>query len=593
MVSKEKNSLNTAGTKRRRDHRRAGIWSFVVSLMVLGLLNVLGSYFFTRIDLTSEKRYTLSGATRDILRELDDVVYFRVYLEGDFPSGFKRLSRSTQETLDEFRAWTGNIEYEFINPSASADAGERNDIHRQLMEKGLEPTTLQVRQSDGSEQRIIFPGAIASYKGREFVVQLLKSQTGMAPEQSLNGSIQDLEYNLASAIRRLAAPVSQSVGILEGHGELADVWLWDAMTALSENYKLERVSLDEKIYSLTEREYVDDSTTLRIRNRYTALIVAKPDSAFSERDKFILDQYIMRGGKVLWLLDRTNADMDSLQARPETVGISHNINLDDMLFRYGARINPDLLMDIRSMPIPVKTGDIGGQPQFEFYPWYFMPLVGPASNHPVVANLNMVKTEFVSSIDSIETQGIRKVPLLQTSRYTRTVATPAYVSLEVLKEEPKEEMFAQGPRIVAMLLEGSFPSLFANRIPPEIADDPEIGFLERSEPTSMIIIADGDVITNQVSAGTRQPLPLGYDQYTGETFGNRDLLLNAMNYLCDGSGLINIRAREINMRLLDRPRLSRQRVQWQVINTVLPVVLISLFGLAGHWLRRRKYARTH
>ncbi|HRZ77952.1 MAG TPA: Gldg family protein, partial [Bacteroidales bacterium] len=314
--------------------------------------------------------------------------------------------------------------------------------------------------------------------------------------------------------------------------------------------------------------------------------------AFSERDKFILDQYIMRGGKVLWLLDRTTADMDSLQTRPETVGIAQELNLDDMLFRYGARINPDLLMDIRSMPIPVKTGEIGGQPQFEFYPWFFMPLVGPASGHPIVANLNMVKTEFVSSIDTIDLAGIRKLPLLQTSKYTRQVPTPAYVSLEILKEEPKDEMFQAGGRTVALLLEGQFPSLFANRIPPEIANNPEMGFLELSEPTGMIVVADGDVITNQVSAGTRQPLPLGYDQYTGETFGNRDFLLNAVNYLCDGSGLIDIRAREIKMRLLDRTRANSERLQWQLINTLLPVVLVLLFGIGGAWWRRRRYARV-
>lgn len=568
------------------------IFGFLLSVLVIVAINIIGSSFFTRIDLTAENRYTLSDATRGILEELDDVVYFRVYLEGDFPSGFKRLSRSTQETLDEFRAWTDNIEYEFINPSESDDPKVRNDIYRQLSEKGLEPTSLQVRQKDGSEQRIIFPGALLSYKGREIPLQLLQSQAGMAPEQVLNSSIQDLEYNLATAIRRISEGNKLKVAVLKGHREPEDIWIWDALTALSEYYQVERIAINEKVNSLTEREYNKDSTEILFRNKYTAVVIPKPDSSFSERNKFILDQFIMRGGKVLWCLDKTNADMDSLQSSPETVGIPIDINLDDMLFKYGARINPGLLMDIRSMPIPVKTGDIGGQPQFEFYPWYYMPLVSAASNHPIVRNLNMVRTEFVSSIDVIDVPGISATPLLQTSQYSRSVPTPAYITLEILKQEPDQKQFTGGHQTVSLLLEGEFPSLFANRIPPEIANSPEMGFRERSEATSMIIVSDGDVLTNQVSSGTQNPLPLGYDQYTGETFGNRDFLINAMNYLCDESGLIGIRARDITLRMLDRTRINEEKTKWQIINTAIPVLIVLLFGFTGAYLRRRKFGRA-
>lgn len=584
MVSKKP---HTAAA--RRQIRRQSLMTFALAVVAIIVINILASFFFVRLDLTSEKRHTLSDVTRDMLRELDDVVYFRVYLEGEFPSGFKRLSRSTQETLDEFRAWSDNIEYEFINPSESEDPTVRNDIYRQLAEKGLEPTTLQVRQKDGSEQRVIFPGALLSYKGREIPLQLLLSQTGKAPEQVLNSSIQDLEYNLATGIRKLVSSKNKRVAVLEGYGIPEDVFLWDALSALSEFCQVERLALDEKLSSLTERTFNEDSTEVLFRNKYDAVLIIKPSQAFSERDKFILDQFVMRGGKLLWALDGTNADMDSLRSSPETVGIARSLNLEDMLFRYGARINSDLLMDIRSMPIPVRTGEIGGQPQFEFYPWYYMPLLSASGSHPVVNNLNMISSAFVSSVDSIDVAGVKKTPLLLTSQYTRKVSTPAYVSLEILKSEPDERMFADGVQTAALLLEGTFPSLFANRVPPEILESREVGFLDRSAPAKMMVIGDGDIFLNQISAGTRNPLPLGYDQYTGESFGNRDFLVNAVNYLTDESGLIQIRSREIRLRMLDRTRLAAEKIRWQNLNTAGPVLLVLLLSGAGALVRKRRF----
>jgi ABC-2 type transport system permease protein len=420
-------------------------------------------------------------------------------------------------------------------------------------------------------------------------LQLLQSQTGKAPEQVLNSSIQDLEYNLASGIRKLVSSQRQRVAVLDAYGTPSDLLLWDALSALNEFYQVERINLNEKLSSLTERTFNEDSTRILFKNKYDAVLIIKPSQAFSERDKFILDQYLMRGGKLLWALDRTNADMDSLRASPETVGIARDLNLEDMLFRYGARINPDLLMDIRSMPIPVRTGEMGGQPQFEFYPWYYMPLLSASGNHPVVNNLNMIHSAFVSSVDSIEVAGIRKTALLLTSQYTRKVATPAYISLEILRSEPDQRMFADGVHTAALLLEGRFPSLFANRIPPEILESKEMGFLEESEPSRMIVIGDGDLFLNQISAGTRNPLPLGYDQYTGESFGNRDFLVNAVNYLTDESGLIQIRSREIRLRMLDRTRVAAEKPRWQLLNTAGPVLLVLLLSAAGAFLRKRRY----
>jgi ABC-2 type transport system permease protein len=285
------------------------------------------------------------------------------------------------------------------------------------------------------------------------------------------------------------------------------------------------------------------------------------------------------------------ADMDSLQAKPEMVSIARDVNLNDMLFRYGVRINPDLLMDIKSMPIPVKTGQIGNQPQFEYYPWYYMPLITPHSNHPAVVNLNAVKFEFVSSMDTVDSEGVKKTILLRTSTYTRVSPAPAFVSLEILKKTPDDKMFPDGSKDVAVLLEGRFTSVFKNRIPPEIASDPGIAFMEESAPTRMIVISDGDVFCNQISAGTRTALPLGYDQYTGETFGNRDLLLNLMNYLTDESGLIQIRSRELKLRSLDQARINKEKTRWQLINVLFPIIILSIFGLLAGLMRRRYYAR--
>lgn len=583
--------VNGKAQASRKSLKRFDLLRFAFIVLVVVLVNLLGQRFYTRLDLTAEKRYTLSKPTRQLIRDLDDVVFFKVYLEGDFPAGFKQLSRATREMLDEFRAVSDKIEYEFINPSASNDVKIRNQVYRQLSEKGLVPTTLQVREKDGSAQRIIFPGALVTYKGREVALPLLQSQIGVAPEQVLNNAVKSLEYNLANAIRKLSQGLKPKLAVLEGYGQLPDTRLWDGMTALNEFYSVERIVLGESLGSLAERVYNEDSTEVRVRNKYAVVIIPKPTQAWSEKDKFILDQFIMRGGKVLWMIDAMVADMDSLQARPEMVSVARDVNLGDMLFRYGVRVNPDLLMDMRAMPIPVKTGQIGDQPQFEFYPWYYMPLIASQTNHPAVVNLNASRFEFVSSIDTVESEGVRKTILLETSAYTRVSPSPAYVTLEILKKEPDQKMFPDGPRAVAVLLEGEFTSLFRNRIPPEIEADPGIGYRDMSLPTRMIVLSDGDVFSNQVSPGTRTPLPLGYDQYTGETLGNRDLLLNLVNYLTDESGLIQIRSRELRLRTLDQARVNAEKNRWQVINVLIPVLLVILFGLGAGFLRKRRYSR--
>jgi ABC-2 type transport system permease protein len=418
---------------------------------------------------------------------------------------------------------------------------------------------------------------------------LLNSQLGVPPEEVLNNSITGLEFKLASAIRDLTVIRKPTVAFIRGHGELENNYIYDIGQALSKQYTVGVISIGGQLSSLTSRDSVSDDKT-RIVNKYDALIIAKPDTAFSEKDKFIIDQYIMRGGKVLWLIDPVFATMDSLQNTTTTLGLAMDLNLEDMLFKYGVRLNPDLVMDLNALPIPLRTGQVGNQPKIDFFPWYYFPVITPTVNHPIVKNLNAIKTEFVSSIDTIRVADVKKTILLRTSNYTRTVNTPALITLEILEKEPDERAYTGPPRSVAVLLEGEFKSNFENRIPPEIQQNRDIGFVPRSEPTRMIVVSDGDIIRNQIHFSQGYPMPLGYDQYTGESFGNKDFILNAMDYLVDESGLITIRSRELKLRLLDMTRVNKQKLFWQTFNIVFPVLLVLIFGFIQHYLRKRKYS---
>jgi ABC-2 type transport system permease protein len=574
----------------RSAERTSGIVQLGLGILIIAAVNVIGSFLYTRTDLTAERRHSLSPATKELLRETDDIVYFRIYLEGDFPAGFMRLRNATKEMLDEFRAYNKNIQYEFVDPSRSDDPRERNDTYQLLIEKGLQPTDLQVNTKQGRQQQVIFPGAIASYRAVEQPVELLQSQIGAPPEEALNNSVQGLEFRLASTIRNLTVVRKPRVAFIRGHGELGDDWVYDAAQALGMQYDVDVVKIEGRINSLTGRDSLSEGS-LRIANKYNAIIIAKPDSAFSEKDKFIIDQYVMRGGSVLWLIDPVFATMDSLQSSGTTIGIARELNLEDMLFEYGVRLNADLVMDLNALPIPLRTGQIGNQPQIDFFPWYYFPVLTPVSSHPVVNNLNAIKTEFISSMDTIRVRGVKKTILLKTSHYSRVVSVPALISLAILQDEPDQRLYQGPPASVAVLLEGTFRSVFTNRIPPEIALSPEIGFFASSRPSRMIVVADGDVIKNQLHYAQGYPLPLGYDQYTGETFGNKDFILNAVDYLTDESGLIAIRSRELRLRLLDTTRVTSQRLFWQGLNLLLPVALVLLFGGVSHLIRKRKYAK--
>ncbi len=559
-----------------RSARGQGLIRLLLVFAIMVLINVVASYFFTRLDLTTEKRYTLSETTKELVSNLEDVVYVRVYLDGEFPPGFKKLQKSTREMLDELRIYSnGNIEYEFINPSENPDVKERNKLYQQLASKGLLPTNLR-EQGQGSEsQQIVFPGALVNYRANEVPLMLLEDQAGASSEQMLNNSIQSLEYGFANTIRKIIQVLPQRIVFIEGHGEADENRVADISRDLKSFYMLDRKRIEGKLNAL---------------DGYNAAIIASPDSLFSEKDKYVIDQFIMKGGKVVWFVDGVTASMDSLQSSEFTIALANDLNLDDMLFRYGARVNHDLVLDLQAAPIPIVTGYVGNRPQQTLMPWYYFPVVIPASTHPIVNNLNAIRFEFASSIDTVGSATIKKTPLLFSSGYSRSLITPARIDLEIMREEPDEKLYSRSGLVMALLLEGEFTSNFKNRLVSQIADNGEIGFKDKSDQNSMIVVSDGSVVMNGYIRSTGKVVPLGVDRYTGQEFGNRNFILNCIDYLCDDSGLMAVRAKEFRLRLLDKTRVMEEKLYWQMLNTVLPIVMILILAVLKFFVRKRKYA---
>ncbi len=558
----------------KRQLKKQSILQLLVATAILVSINVIGSFVFTRLDLTSEKRFSLAPSTKEYLKTLNDVIYVKIYLDGDIPPGFKRLRNSTKELLDEFRVYAkDNIEYQFIDPSAITDKKERNDLYQQLAQKGLQPTNLEERQKGGTSQKILFPGVIMNYRSEEIPIQLLKSRLGSGSEEMLNNSIEGLEYDFIKAIKSITTGVKTRVAFLEGHGELSTREIADAAATLREAYKVDTISINGQLNALKNIQ---------------ALIIAKPNSAFNEKDKFVIDQFIMKGGRVLWLIDAMQIDLDSLREMSTNVAIAKELNLDDLLFKYGVRINYDLVMDLQAAPIPVVTGQVGTQPKQELFPWYFSPLINPSSANPIVHNLNAIRFEFASTVDTVEAEGVKKTVLLTTSHYSKAMMAPARVSLNILKEEPDPKQFNKSNLPLAVLLEGNFSSDFKNRVPEAIASSPEIGYREKSDANKMIVVADGDVIASYVSK-KGNIFPLGYDRFTGQTYGNKNFILNCVDYLCDDSGLMSLRGKEFKLRLLDKAKTENSSIKW--VNTLIPVLLIMLYGFIHSLIRKRKYEK--
>ncbi|MEO5909388.1 MAG: gliding motility-associated ABC transporter substrate-binding protein GldG [Pelobium sp.] len=557
--------------------KKKDLVQLVAALVAMVLLNVLSQFSFTRFDFTKEKRFTISDNSVQILQDLKEPVKVTVYLQGEFPSGFKRLRNATKDLLSDYKAYAGgNIIYEFIDPIAGKNQQEQEQVYQELTQKGIEPTNLSVKTESGLTQKVIYPAALVSFNGTEIPVKLLQTRQGLDPEEVLNNSIQNLEYAFSSAIKKVTSGGKPRVGFTEGHGELSDLELQDAMKSLADGYEAGRIDLS--------------NITLDGLNKLKVMVIAKPKVEFSELEKYKIDQFVMGGGKVIWSIDQVNADLDSMRrSGGEQLAFQKKLNLDDQLFTYGVRINYDLVGDMNCAQIPVSVGKVGGQAQIQMVPWLFYPIIMPVSTHPMIKNLDGIKTEFINTIDTIGVKGVKKTVLLTTSPYNRELETPTIVSLNMIEDTPDPKLFQSEPKAVCVLLEGTFKSNFLNRAVPEgIVGFPET--LAKSKMTKMLVFSDGDVFKNQVSEKDGSVFPLGYDRFSQQTFGNKTFLWNAVDFLTDDSGLIALRSKEIQLRLLDKGKLVAEKTKWQLINTIFPLIMLILFGIFQHIYRKRKYA---
>ncbi len=554
----------------------------VIALVLVIFLGFLAEMMFFRIDLTSEKRHTLSQSSRQLLTELDDVVYVKIYLDGELPAEFVNFRKSVRELMDEFRAYGGEkLQYEFINLYDEPDETIRNRMIGELYERGLNVTNIQVRDGEGgSSARIIFPGAMASYREVQMPVNLLKNNPSLSHELNLNNSIQTLEYEFARAIHSLTLDEVPRIAFIEGHGELDSLHTHSLMDELKNFFQVDRGYINGNVEGLLN---------------YQALIIARPVRTFSEADKFAIDQYIMQGGRVLFFLDPVNPFADSLTGGT-TVALANTVGLEDMLFKYGIRINYNLVSDLQCNYVPVNTAPSGQQAKFTMMPWVYHPLLAGPVTHPVTRGLNYVLGQFASSLDTISGGvEVSKTVLLATSSASRKRDVPLYISMEEVTVQPDPAVYQAAHLPVGVLLEGRFESFYKNYPVPEGVTPADWKPIHMGEPTSLFVLSDGDIPANEVQfeQGAFRAQPLGYDRYTRQTFGNREFIMNVVNYMTDETGIIELRSREFKLRLLNGELISQkpQLLKWELVNTLLPLLLVVVAGLAIQAVRKRRYAR--
>ena len=567
--------------KASTDIRLKSWLQFISAVTGIIILASVSSFVRLRLDLTEDKRFTLSDPAKKVLSGIKNDIFVQVYLDGEMPIPLKKLKRSVREMLDEFRIASGKrIDYEFINPSEGRDAKQRQARYQSLINKGLNPINIQAGDAEGgSTQKIIFPGMLINCDGVEVPVNFLKNNPSVSYEQNILHSAEGLEYELIQNIATLSSDTIYKVAFIEGHGEIPEIETADLTLNLARFFTIDRGIIGGKPGIL------DD---------YAAVIIAGPEKEFNESDKLVLDQYIMQGGKVIWLFDEVAVNADSLLFG-ETVGLYRPLNIEDQIFMYGARVNPAIVQDLECMIIRLKIETGSTNQQIVPAPWLYYPLLIPSANHPVTRNLNRVKGEFTNYIDTVglDTE-IKKTVLLSTSRNSRTLSPPLIISLKEAELTPDEKDFNRSALPVAVLLEGVFPSVFRNRTVSNLTDDKNFKIRSESRKTKLIVIADADIIRNEVRrAGIEEtPLPLGQDKYTGQMFGNRDFLINCLNYLVDDNGIMGLRSRELKLRLLNIMKVKSEKSEWQIINVLGPVLLVILTGLLYTYFRRRNYTKV-
>lgn len=567
----------------RKALKRRDLLQLGITLALVVLIGLLAEIKFFRIDLTSEKRYTLSQPSRQLLSELDDVVYVKIYLDGDLPAEFVNFRKSIRELMDEFRAYGGDkLQYSFINLYDEPDEAIRNRMIGELYDRGLKVTNIQVRDGEGgSSTRTVFPGAIIGYGPYEMPVNLLKNNPSLSHEMNLNNSIQTLEYEFVRAIHSLTVEDVPRIAFIEGHGELDSLQTHSLMNELKNFFQVDRGYINGNVEALLN---------------YQALIIARPQYEFSEADKFAVDQYIMEGGKVLFFLDPVHPFADSLSTGT-TVALANQVGLEDLLFKYGVRVNYDLVADLQCNYVPVNTAPAGEQTQFTMMPWVYYPLLSGPVTHPVTRGLNYVKSQFASSLDTLSgSEGeVTKTVLLATSQASRKRDVPLYINMEEVMVQPDPALYHSANLPVGILMEGTFESFFKNYPVPEGVMPSDRKVLTESESTSLFIVSDGDIAANEVQfeQGAFRAQPLGYDKYTRQTFGNREFIMNVVNYMTDKTGLMELRSREFKLRLLNNELISQksQLLKWKLLNTLLPLFLVLISGIVIQVVRRRRYAR--
>ena len=553
--------------------------NFGLVIAIIFVMNFLGTIYYKRFDLTEEKRYSLSKPTKDFLQNLDDIVSVQVFLTGNgLPAGLKELEHSTSDILNEFKAYAGsNFEYEFINVN-EYDSETKNNVISFLKKQGLTPINLQVVENEESKTRVIFPGAILKYKGRTISTVLLENQIGKNQYDIINNSIALLEYKFANAIQKLKRNKQPQIAFSQGNGELDQLQIGSLLDAISQSFfKVEGINISEK--------YIIDS-------KFDVLIIAKPTIPFVEKDKYKIDQFIMNGGKVIWAIEGMNADMDSLKGKEFFMATAKDLELGDQLFKYGVRINEDLIQDLQNTPISIVTGKLNGQPQMQNFPWLFNPIMFSSEKHAIVKNLEPVKSSFVRTLDTIRNKGIKKTYLLTTSQYSKAQMNPVRVFLGLIKDKPNPANFKQVNLPTAILLEGEFTSVFKGRLTEKYLSSidtvKQLKNREISKPTKMIVISDGDLFKNDIEKG--KALPLGFDRNSKTNFGNKTFIINCLEYLIDDNNLIETRNKEIKLRQLDPVKLKKEASFWQKINLILPSLLIAFFGLIYFFIRKKRFA---